>query len=66
MSEDRVEAVERALTVLEAFRDLNRRDGVTVVQVTHSDKAAAYGDRVVELLDGRVVRDVAVEPATSE
>jgi putative ABC transport system ATP-binding protein len=53
-------------TVLEAFRDLNRRDGVTVVQVTHSDKAAAYGDRVVELLDGRVVRDVAVEPATTE
>jgi ABC-type lipoprotein export system ATPase subunit len=52
--------------VLEAFRDLNRRDGVTVVQVTHSDKAAAYGDRVVELLDGRVVRDVAVEPATTE
>ena len=53
-------------TVLEAFRDLNRRDGVTVVQVTHSERAAAYGDRVVELLDGQVVRDVAVEPATTE
>ena len=52
--------------VLEAFRDLNLRDGVTVIQVTHSDKAAAYGDRVVELLDGQVVRDVAVEPATTE
>jgi ABC-type lipoprotein export system ATPase subunit len=51
--------------VLEAFRDLNRHDGVTVVQVTHSDRAAAYGDRVVELLDGQVVRDAAVEPATN-
>ena len=45
--------------VLEAFRALHQ-DGVTVVQVTHSDKAAAYGDRIVELLDGQVVRDTAV------
>ena len=43
--------------VLDAFRELNERDGVTIVQVTHSDRAAAYGHRVVELVDGRVTRD---------
>ena len=43
--------------VMEAFREANERDGVTVVQVTHSDRAAAYGHRVVELADGRVTSD---------
>jgi len=31
------------------------------VQVTHSEKQAAYGDRIVELADGRVVDDAPVE-----
>jgi len=51
--------------VMEAFRELNERDGVTVVQVTHSEKGAAYGHRTVELLDGRVVRDTAARPAVA-
>lgn len=46
--------------VMETFRELNERDGVTVIQVTHSEKSAAYGRRTVELLDGRVVSDEAV------
>ena len=45
--------------VMEAFRELNERDGVTVIQVTHSEKFAAYGRRTVELLDGKVVSDPA-------
>jgi len=48
--------------VMEAFRELNERDGVTVIQVTHSDRAAAYGRRTVELLDGYVVKDTATTP----
>ena len=43
--------------VMEAFREIHERDGVTIVQVTHSESAAAYGTRTVELLDGRVVAD---------
>ena len=31
---------------------------MTVVLVTHSALAATYGDRTVELRDGRIVRDV--------
>ncbi|MEP7168685.1 MAG: ABC transporter ATP-binding protein, partial [Bacteroidota bacterium] len=26
----------------------------TIIQVTHSEKNAAYGDRIINLLDGRI------------
>jgi ABC-type lipoprotein export system ATPase subunit len=42
---------EQGCEVMELFRDLNRA-GTTVIQVTHSDANAAYGDRVVRLFDG--------------
>ncbi|WP_424519750.1 ABC transporter ATP-binding protein [Rubrivirga sp.] len=45
--------------VMEAFRELHENDGVTIVQVTHSEPNAAFGTRTVELLDGRVVADTA-------
>ncbi len=47
--------------VMDAFRSLNEDDGVTVVQVTHDETWAAYGHRVVELHDGWVEADRAVE-----
>ncbi len=43
--------------VMEAFRELNENDGVTIVQVTHSEANAEIGNRTVELLDGKVVSD---------
>jgi ABC-type lipoprotein export system ATPase subunit len=43
--------------VLEALSEIHEQDGVTIVQVTHSETGAAYGSRTVELLDGRVVSD---------
>jgi putative ABC transport system ATP-binding protein len=44
--------------ILDLLRDLNQSEGVTVVMVTHSVFAATYGDRTVEMQDGRLVRDV--------
>jgi putative ABC transport system ATP-binding protein len=44
--------------ILDLLRSLNQREGVTVVMVTHDVLAATYGDRTVELRDGRIVRDV--------
>lgn len=41
--------------IMELFRRLNREEGVTIVQVTHSNENAAYGTRVVRLADGVVV-----------
>lgn len=43
--------------IMELFQKLNKEDGVTIIQVTHSEKNASYGSRVVHLLDGRIDRD---------
>lgn len=40
--------------IMERFKKLNE-EGVTIIQVTHSEKNAAYGSRIIELLDGRKV-----------
>ncbi len=40
--------------IMELFRKLNH-EGTTIVQVTHSDKNASYGNRVIQLRDGFVV-----------
>jgi ABC-type lipoprotein export system ATPase subunit len=41
--------------IMELFRKLNQTDGVTIVQVTHSNENAAYGSRVMRLADGLMV-----------
>ena len=42
--------------IMELFRKLNAEDGVTIVQVTHSDVNAAYGRRVLRLADGLLIK----------
>jgi putative ABC transport system ATP-binding protein len=39
--------------IMDIFKQLNS-EGVTIIQVTHSEKNAAYGTRVIHLLDGRI------------
>ncbi len=41
--------------IMELFKQLND-EGVTIIQVTHSEKNASYGKRVIHLLDGMVER----------
>ncbi len=43
----------QAEEIMELFKNLNQQ-GVTIVQVTHSEKNAAYGSRIINLLDGRI------------
>ncbi|MEL6975040.1 MAG: ABC transporter ATP-binding protein [Bacteroidota bacterium] len=40
--------------IMELFKQLNS-EGVTIIQVTHSEKNAAYASRVINLLDGRMI-----------
>lgn len=40
--------------IMELFKQLND-EGVTIIQVTHSEKNAEYGSRIINLLDGRKV-----------
>lgn len=41
--------------IMRLFQKLNREDGVTIVQVTHSEENASYGTRVVRLADGMII-----------
>lgn len=41
--------------IMEIFKQLNQEEGVTIIQVTHSEKNAAYGSRIINLLDGRQI-----------
>jgi putative ABC transport system ATP-binding protein len=41
---------------MELFKRLNAA-GTTIIQVTHSETNAAYGDRVIQLADGWVVKE---------
>ncbi len=38
---------------MDLFKELNN-EGVTIIQVTHSEKNADYGSRIINLLDGRI------------
>jgi len=40
--------------IMGIFKQLNN-EGVTIIQVTHSEKNAEYGSRIVNLLDGRML-----------
>jgi putative ABC transport system ATP-binding protein len=39
--------------IMDLFKELNK-DGVTIIQVTHSEKNATYGTHIINLLDGRI------------
>lgn len=40
--------------IMQLFKKLNEEDKVTIIQVTHSEKNAAYGNRIIHLMDGRI------------
>jgi len=39
--------------IMGLFKEMNN-EGVTIIQVTHSEKNASYGSRIVNLLDGMI------------
>ncbi len=47
---------EQAKEIMELFKELNRQ-GTTILQVTHSETNAAYGNRLLEVRDGWLVKD---------
>ena len=40
--------------IMGLFKELNK-EGVAIIQVTHSEKNASYGSRIINLLDGMIV-----------
>ena len=47
--------------VMQLFQELNDR-GITILLVTHEDDVARYAKRVIELRDGRVIKDAVQTP----
>jgi len=43
--------------ILRLIRDICRRSGTTLIMVTHDPEIAVYADRVITLLDGRVLEN---------
>jgi len=42
--------------ILDLLRDVHEKHRPTIVMATHSDRAAAYGDYIVQVTDGRAAR----------
>ena len=56
---------QQAKEIMDVFKKLNEEDGVTIVQVTHSDINAQYGKRILHLMDGRVENEEIVKKQSS-
>ncbi|MFN9500827.1 MAG: ABC transporter ATP-binding protein [Chryseotalea sp.] len=46
--------------IMEIFKKLNE-EGITIIQVTHSEENAKYGKRIVRVADGAIVSDEIVK-----
>lgn len=43
--------------IMALLKKLNKDEGMTIIQVTHSEKNAKYGDRIIKLVDGMIQSD---------
>ena len=50
--------------IMQLFKNLNY-SGTTIIQVTHSEKNAAYGNRIIQLADGRLLSEKPTAAAQS-
>lgn len=41
--------------IMELFKKINREKNITILQVTHSEEIASFGDRIIHLKDGKIV-----------
>ena len=51
--------------IMALFTELNQRDGITIVLITHEPDIASYANRLVRLSDGRIIYDGPVAHAPS-
>jgi len=41
--------------VMKLFKTINEEEGITILQVTHSEEASKYGNRIIRLKDGKII-----------
>lgn len=49
----------QAKEIMQIFQELNR-EGTTIIQATHSRENAEYGTRLIDMLDGKISRDLSL------
>ncbi|MCL6257566.1 ABC transporter ATP-binding protein [Aquiflexum sp. TKW24L] len=49
----------QAKEIMEVFKELNK-EGTTIIQATHSRENADFGTRLIEMLDGKIDKDIAI------
>ncbi|MCH7409968.1 ABC transporter ATP-binding protein [Belliella sp. DSM 111904] len=49
----------QAKEIMEIFKELNQ-EGMTIIQATHARENADYGTRLIEMMDGRIDKDIAI------
>jgi putative ABC transport system ATP-binding protein len=42
--------------IMQILQDLNKKDGVTIVVVTHNKESAAFADKTIEMKDGKIIK----------
>lgn len=42
-------------TVMELLKKINEEEKITILQVTHSEESAKYGNRIIRLKDGKII-----------
>ena len=45
---------DQAKEIMELFKLLNEKDKITIIQVTHSELNATYGQRIIQIRDGKI------------
>lgn len=43
--------------VMKLFKEINEKEKITILQVTHSEEAAKYGNRIIKLKDGNIIEE---------
>jgi ABC-type lipoprotein export system ATPase subunit len=52
---------QQAREIMQLFKEINGR-GTTIIQVTHSEENASYGDRIIRLADGWIAGEERLKP----
>lgn len=47
--------------VMKLFKEINEKENITILQVTHSEESAQYGNRIIRLKDGKILGDSVYE-----
>ncbi len=52
--------------IMDLLKELNEKEGITILQVTHNEKFAQYGSRIIRLSDGLIEEDKTLKPVAQK